>query len=106
MYEDQLPRANISGEVYLIRLNDEVIPKFVLYLLLTDSYRAYIRSCCPGGTDKRHLYIDKVEKFPIIVPPKDLQQKYVDYVNQVDSIKELIIRTLTPINTSEAISEE
>ena len=79
--------VNISSEIYLIRVTNVLNPEFLMHLLLTDSYRRFIRSCSPGGTDKRHLYSRYVEQFKIILPPIELQNQFVDSVQQVDKSK-------------------
>ncbi|MGU8222442.1 restriction endonuclease subunit S [Clostridium perfringens] len=79
--------ANINGHVYLIRLQEQIINEFVLYILTSKEYRGYIRSVCVGGIDKRQLNKEHIEDFPIIFPPIEKQKKFVSYVNQVDKLK-------------------
>ena len=79
--------VNISSEIYLVRVTKEINPEFLMHLLLMDSYQKYIRTCSPGGTDKRHLYSRYVEKFIIIQPPIELQNQFADFVRQVDKSK-------------------
>ena len=79
--------ANINGHVYLIRLQKQIINEFVLYILTSKEYRGYIRSVCVGGIDKRQLNKEHIEKFPIIYPPVKMQEKFVNYVKQVDKLK-------------------
>lgn len=79
--------ANINGHVYLIRLKEEIVNEFILYILTSKEYRGYIRSVCVGGIDKRQLNKEHIEDFPIIFPPVEQQKKFVTYVKQVDKIK-------------------
>ncbi|MFC4601131.1 restriction endonuclease subunit S [Cohnella hongkongensis] len=79
--------ANINGHVYLVRLKKEVIHEFVLYILISDEYRDYIREVCVGGIDKRQINKEHLEEFPIIMPPIELQQRFADYVRQIDILK-------------------
>ena len=79
--------ANVNGHVYLIRLQQQVINEFVLYILTSKEYRGYIRSVCVGGIDKRQLNKEHLEEFPIIYPPVERQEKFVSYVKQVDKLK-------------------
>lgn len=79
--------ANVNGHVYLIRLKEEIINEFVLYILTSKEYRGYIRSVCVGGIDKRQLNKEHLEEFPIIYPPIEMQEKFVRYVKQVDKLK-------------------
>lgn len=79
--------ANVNGHVYLIRLQEQAINEFVLYILTSKEYRGYIRSVCVGGIDKRQLNKEHIEDFPIIYPPVVMQEKFVSYVKQVDKLK-------------------
>jgi len=80
--------ANINGHVYLIRLQENIIPEFVLFVITTDEYREYIRSICVGGIDKRQINKEHLQKFPIIFPPVELQNKFVSIVKEVEAMKE------------------
>lgn len=82
--------ANINGHVYLIRLDDKIIHEFILYILISKSYRDYIRSVCVGGIDKRQLNKDHIENFPIIYPPINLQLKYAEIFGNIEEQKALV----------------
>lgn len=73
--------ANVNGHVYLIRLMEEAIHEFVVFILTTKEYRDYIRSVCVGGIDKRQINKDHLQDFPIISPPLDMQMQFADKVN-------------------------
>ena len=79
--------ANINGHVYLIRLEKEYNHEFVIRILTSPEYRDYIRSICVGGIDKRQVNKDHIEDFPIIQPPKELQDEYSAFVQQIDKSK-------------------
>lgn len=87
MYLGEDDKANINGHVYLIRLKENILNEFVLFILTSKEYRGYIRSVCVGGIDKRQLNKEHIEDFPIIFPPIEQQKKFVAYVNQVDKLK-------------------
>ena len=86
--------ANINGHVYLIRLEKEYNHEFVIRILTSPEYRDYIRSVCVGGIDKRQVNKDHIEEFPIIQPPKELQDEYSTFVQQIDKSKFEIWRYL------------
>lgn len=79
--------ANINGHVYLIRLQENMVNEFALFILTTNEYREYIRSVCVGGIDKRQINKEHLEEFPIIYPPIELQMKFATMVKQVDKLK-------------------
>jgi type I restriction enzyme S subunit len=78
MYLGADDRANVNGHVYLIRLNEGVNNEFVLHILTSKEYRGHIRSVCVGGIDKRQLNKGHIEDFPIISPPKEMQEKFIE----------------------------
>ena len=87
MYLGEDDSANINGHVYLIRLQPNIINEFILYILISNEYRDYIRSICVGGIDKRQINKEHLEEFPIIFPPVELQKQFVDFVKQVEQLK-------------------
>ena len=87
MYLGEDDKANINGHVYLIRLKEEILNEFILFILTSKEYRGYIRSVCVGGIDKRQLNKEHIEDFPIILPPIEQQKEFVTYVKQVDKLK-------------------
>ena len=92
MGEDDM--ANVNGHVYFIRLKPEVNNKFVLRILVSPEYRDLIRSVCVGGIDKRQLNKEHIEDFPIICPPTDIVDRFIDFVEQVDKSKVVIQKAL------------
>lgn len=91
--------ANINGHVYLVRLNSSVVPEYVVTILTGEAYRKYIRKVCVGGIDKRQINLDQVEDFPIILPPKEQQQQFADFSNQIDKSKLAVKKVLEKAET-------
>ena len=79
--------ANINGHVYLVRLKDGVLHKFILYILISESFRELIRRVCVGGIDKRQLNKNHIEDFPIIYPPLAMQQEFVEKFEAIEAAK-------------------
>lgn len=86
--------ANINGHVYLIRIKDGFNKYFILRILTLPDYYEYIRSVCVGGIDKRQLNKEHIENFPIIQPPMELQNKFSDIVQVIESQKPKLIEQL------------
>lgn len=99
LFEGEDNSANINGHVYLVRLKEGMVHKFVLYILISNSYRELIRKTCVGGIDKRQLNKDHIEDFPIIFPPIELQKKYVERVELIEKQKEQIRSTIQDLET-------
>ena len=91
--------ANINGHVYLIRLQEDIVHEYVLYILTTDEYREHIRSVCVGGIDKRQINKEHLEKFPIIFPPLDLQHRFATIVETVEQQKARQRQNMTDLDT-------
>ncbi|MGP4986565.1 restriction endonuclease subunit S [Pseudoalteromonas nigrifaciens] len=81
LYLGEDGKANLNGHVYFIRLVENILHEFVVFILTTIEYRDYIRSVCVGGIDKRQLNRNHLEEFPIIYPPKKMQEQFVKKVN-------------------------
>ena len=94
LYLGEDDSANINGHVYLVRLNDTVIPEFVVTILTGEAYRRYIRKVCVGGIDKRQINLDQVEDFPIIIPPIEQQKAFAAFSNQTDKSKVVVQKAL------------
>lgn len=86
--------ANINGHVYLIRIKDGFNKYFILRILTLPDYYEYIRSVCVGGIDKRQLNKEHIENFPIIQPPMELQNKFSDIVQVIESQKPKLLEQL------------
>ena len=79
--------ANYSNNIMRIRLYRSMNSEFVNTLLNLDDYQTYIKCTSKGGTDKRALSKSLIGNYPIITPPKNLQDKFADFVQQVDKSK-------------------
>jgi len=87
--------ANINGHVYLIRIKEGYNKYFILRILTLPDYYEYIRSVCVGGIDKRQLNKEHIENFPIIQPPMELQNKFSNIVELIESQKPKLLEQLT-----------
>ena len=99
IYEGNDNMANINGHVYLVRLKPFYLPLFVLYILISNSFKELIRSVCVGGIDKRQLNKNHIEDFPIILPPFSLQQSFAEKIKAIEKQKELIKQSITDMET-------
>ena len=98
LYLGEDDSANINGHVYLVRLDDTVVPEYVVTILTGEAYRRYIRKVCVGGIDKRQINLDQVEEFPIILPPKEQQEQFADFARQIDKSKLAIQQSLDKLD--------
>ena len=94
LYLGEDDAANVNGHVYFIRLKPGVNNQFVLKILVSNEYRDLIRKVCVGGIDKRQLNKNHIEDFPIICPPEEMINEFVNFVKQVDKSRFVIQKEL------------
>lgn len=85
--------ANLNGHVYLMRLKENLNRIFTLIIITSDSYYKYIRSVCVG-VDKYQLNKEHLENLSIIQPPMELQNKFSDIIQVIESQKPKLIEQL------------
>ncbi|WP_051532866.1 restriction endonuclease subunit S [Lachnobacterium bovis] len=86
--------ANYSNNIMRVRLIDSMNSEFVNALLNLDDYQKYIKRTSKGGTDKRALSKSLIGSYPIILPPKSLQDEFVSFIKQVDKSKVAVQKAL------------
>ena len=99
LFEGEDGNANINGHVYLVRLKEGMVHKYVLYILISNSYRELIRRTCVGGIDKRQLNKNHIEDFPIILPPLPLQRLFAQRIEQIEREKSEVQKSIQDLET-------
>ena len=78
----------------LAKITPKLISKMYLYYTLrTDFYHKYIKPFA-SGTNVKHLNINGIERYPIPIPKKDIQDKYEELIitikeKQQENLKEI-----------------
>ena len=78
----------------LAKITPKLISKMYLYYTLrTDFYHKYIKPFA-SGTNVKHLNINGIERYPISIPKKDIQDKYEELIitikeKQQENLKEI-----------------
>ena len=86
--------AYINQHLSLIRLNKEKIdPLFVSYFLETDGGKCQFERKNQIGV-KSGLNFNAIKSLKILVPPKNLQEKYLDFIKAVDKSKAAVQKAL------------
>jgi type I restriction enzyme S subunit len=91
----------INQSVALIRPNDRIIPDFLKYLLFSHHYQKVMEGDSDGSTIK-HIYITRVDKMQVAVPPVEEQKKFLAVIKGIDDRITLLRETNT---TLEAIAQ-
>jgi type I restriction enzyme S subunit len=82
----------INQSVALLRPNKLVIPDFLKYLLLSPHYQQVMEGDSDGSTIK-HIYITRVDKMQVAVPPIPVQEEIIQIVGSLDSRISLLRET-------------
>ena len=91
----------INQSVALIRPNARIIPDFLKYLLFSPHYQKVMEGDSDGSTIK-HIYITRVDKMQVAVPPVEEQKKFLEVIKGIDDRITLLRETNT---TLEAIAQ-
>lgn len=95
------PGICINQSVALLRPNERITPPFLKYLLMAPYYQAVMEGDSDGSTIK-HIYITRVDKMQVAIPPLDEQNRIVELVGRVDDRITLLRETNA---TLEAIAQ-
>ena len=94
VYRGEDDCANYSNNIMRVRLSNSMNSEFVNALLNLDDYQSFIKRTSKGGTDKRALSKSLIGSYPIIIPPRALQDEFVAFVEQVDKSKVTVQKAL------------
>lgn len=100
LYEGEDDKANLSGNLCFARLKkDAAVHKFILYILISNQFRNYIRRTTVGGIDKRALNVRQISSFPIVSPPLPLQHLFAQRIEQIEHQKSEVTKAITDLET-------
>ena len=100
LYEGEDDKANLSGNLCFARLKQgAAVHKFILYILISNQFRNYIRRTTVGGIDKRALNVRQICSFPIISPPLPLQHLFTHRIEQIVHQKSEVQKAITDLET-------
>lgn len=91
----------INQSVALLRPNKKIIPEFLKYLLLSPHYQRVMEGDSDGSTIK-HIYITRVDKMQVAIPPLHEQEKILQVISALDNRNTLLRETNA---TLEAIAQ-
>lgn len=91
----------INQSVALLRPNMQITPKFLKYLLFSPHYQRVMEGDSDGSTIK-HIYITRVDKMQVAVPPLHEQDSILHVIGSIDDRITLLRETNA---TLEAIAQ-
>ena len=77
--------------------NSRVLNIFVCFLLQSNYFEDAVLNKVRGGTQK-FISLGDIRKFMVVVPPMELQEKFADFVKQVDKSKLMLCRYNVNVN--------
>ncbi|MGI5949496.1 restriction endonuclease subunit S [Peptoniphilus sp.] len=83
-----------STEFHVIRVGDFLNNNYLLCLIRTDHFKKLAESKMTGSAGQRRVPANFLKNFEIPVPPIELQNKFADIVNAIESEKEIIKNSL------------
>ena len=99
VYLDNLHKFSIKN-VALIKFfhNTSILNRYLLELMISDSFRKYLLSLNKGGTQK-FVALGTIRRMDIILPPLPLQQSFAHKIEQIDRQKAAVQRTIKDLET-------
>ncbi|MDY2630651.1 MAG: restriction endonuclease subunit S [Clostridium sp.] len=81
--------ARVNQHVAIIRCKeDEILPIFLEYQLTNENYQRLLWDIATsGGATREAITKQQIENLELIVPTIELQNKFIDFVKQVDKLK-------------------
>ena len=84
--DEEFKGCNVGRGIVPIRVKEEINPIFLKYQF--ESYRIqHELKALSKGITLIQLNMEDLRQFMLIVPPKELQNKFADFVKQVDKLK-------------------
>ena len=87
----------INQSVASIQCNDSLSPNFLALLFQMPEYQEKLLADA-GGTAIKHLYISRVEKMAVIIPPLSLQREFVAIADKAESAKANLKKSIAAID--------
>ena len=99
VYLDNLHKFSIKN-VALIKFfhNTSILNRYLLELMISDSFRKYLLSLNKGGTQK-FVALGTIRRMDIILPPLSLQQSFAHKIEQIERQKAAVQSTITDLET-------
>ncbi len=99
LVSEKLKGFNVAREVAVVPIAKEIVPQFVVYLMLSPYFWDHIQSNLRGIAYKG-LNLGILRSLPIPFPPLDEQQRIVAKVDALMSLCDQLEANLTTISTS------
>ena len=87
----------IAGYIIRIRLKETIVPKFFSMYMNTDEMKLHLRTIAKGAVNQANINAQELQEIPIYLPPIELQNQFVNFVQQVDKSRFDIKKSITEL---------
>jgi len=88
LWQDELPECIHQNHIFRVRLHDERwTPVFLNWLVGSDRGKRYFLSQAKQTTGIASINLSQLKRFPLLLPPLQLQQRFASLVEAVESHK-------------------
>lgn len=95
IWNNELPSCYFQKAVHRVRCNEKLIlPQYLAYTFYYHSQYNGFRDAISGVSTIAHLPGERLKKLNIVVPPIQLQNEFVDFIQQVDKSKSALHQSL------------
>jgi type I restriction enzyme S subunit len=91
LWQGELPECIHQNHIFRVRLHDErLVPVFLNWLVGSDRGKRYFLSQAKQTTGIASINLSQLKRFPLLLPPLHLQQRFASIVEAVESHKVLL----------------
>lgn len=99
MWEHDIPNCIHQNHVFRVRVNKEVVlPLFLNYYLQTAYARHYFLRAAKRTTNLASINLSQLSALPVFLPSLEMQQKFINAVNQIRALLVTQEQTVTEID--------
>ncbi|OUM88571.1 restriction endonuclease subunit S [Parageobacillus thermoglucosidasius] len=99
VYLGENNQANVNQHVCIIRLTEGVNPFYLSYYIASPQFQYSIKLLNSGAT-REALNYTQIKNFNILLPPLELQNKFAEIVQKIESQKDLLQKSLEELENN------
>lgn len=89
----------IAGYIIRVRVNHLILPQYLAFYMNMSFMKQRIRSMAKGAVNQANINSKELKSIKVIVPPLEMQVKFVEYEERIDREKERIQRSAALLET-------
>ena len=88
----------IAGYIIRIKVNDKILPVYLSTMLNTSYGKKLLYSISKKSIGQANINAQELQNIKILIPPIELQNKFADFVKQVDKSKVILGKALKSLS--------